>query len=372
MTQSPPLDSRPARNRRAHKQTHVAHCLRSEIVEGQFHPGEQMPTFDQMEQRFGISRGVLRQAIDRLKQDGFVESIDRQGLYVASRPPHLNRYGLILPGNPAAENWSRLSLALSNEAQRMNHSSDVRQIAVYHDIHPDALNKSFEQLCYDVATRRLAGVILAPGTPHMAMAEPLNQPDLPKVHLLDADENPPSINSDERTHVEMALNWLKHRKRQRIAMLVSSALIDRQKSYLDVCERVVKRQWIQPVCNDHPHTARRIVELLMDRPASQRPDALWIRDDNFVSSALAGLNDLGLRIGSDIDVLASCNFPWPPSTDLPVKRLGYDIRAFLEAGLQSIEKQVHSEPVPDLQYIKPVFEEDLPKNPATPRIATRM
>ena len=67
MTQSPPLDSRPARNRRAHKQTHVAHCLRSEIVEGQFHPGEQMPTFDQMEQRFGGSgedRDPQHEALD--------------------------------------------------------------------------------------------------------------------------------------------------------------------------------------------------------------------------------------------------------------------------------------------------------------------
>lgn len=359
MTQTISSDIKLQRTRRAHKQMRVAHCLRSEIVQGLLRPGEQLPTFDQMEKRFGISRGVLRQAVDCLKQDGFVKSIDRQGLFVANRPPHLNRYGLLLPSNPAAPNWSGLFRAMSNEAERINHSADGRRIAVYNDIHLDAFNESFEQLCYDVATRRLAGVILTPGTHDMARVAPVNQIDLPKVHLLDADEGVPSINSDERAYVHMALDWLKQRKRKRIAMLISSALMERKKSYLDICEQSIKRQWIQPVSDEYPQTARRVVELLMDHPVDRRPDALWIRDDNFVSSALAGLNEMGLRIGHDIDVLTTCNFPWPPPTDLPVKRLGYDVREFLEAGMRNIDRQVRGQPVPDLQYLKPVFEENL-------------
>lgn len=359
MTHSVSPDIKLPRTRRAHKQTRVVDCLRNEIVEGGLRPGQQIATFDQMEKRFEISRGVLRQAVGCLKQDGFVESIDRQGLYVAARPPHLNRYGLIFHSNPAAHNWSRLFLALSNEAQRINHSSDGRQIAIYHDIHPDAVGPSFEQLRYDVAARRLAGVIMMPGTHQMSRAAPLHRPDLPKVHLLDAFETAPSINSDELACVHMALDWLQQRQRRRPAMLISAELLEHKKSYLDVCEQVIRRTWIQPVSGDYPHTACRVVELLLDQPADKRPDALWIRDDNFVSSVLAVLNEMGLRIGHDIDVLADSNFPWPVPTSLPVKQLGYDVREFLEAGINNIDQQMRGESVPDLQYLKPLFAEDM-------------
>ncbi|PSJ43727.1 GntR family transcriptional regulator [Zobellella endophytica] len=58
--------------------TEVAGQLEREIRDGNLRVGDKLPTEQQLTQAFGVSRNVVREAIARLKSEGFVES--RQGL----------------------------------------------------------------------------------------------------------------------------------------------------------------------------------------------------------------------------------------------------------------------------------------------------
>jgi GntR family transcriptional regulator len=57
--------------------------LRSEIVEGHWPPGTQLPTIDQLSERYGVAKVTVRQALGTLAADGLIERIQGKGTFVA-------------------------------------------------------------------------------------------------------------------------------------------------------------------------------------------------------------------------------------------------------------------------------------------------
>lgn len=64
----------------------LAGKLAAAIAGGEFPPGARLPTEKQLVERFDVSRAVVREAIARLKTDGFVETRQGSGAFVAARP----------------------------------------------------------------------------------------------------------------------------------------------------------------------------------------------------------------------------------------------------------------------------------------------
>jgi GntR family transcriptional repressor for pyruvate dehydrogenase complex len=64
----------------------LAGRLSALIRAGEFRPGDRLPTEKQLVERFAVSRAVVREAIARLKTDGFVESRQGSGAFVAAKP----------------------------------------------------------------------------------------------------------------------------------------------------------------------------------------------------------------------------------------------------------------------------------------------
>jgi GntR family transcriptional repressor for pyruvate dehydrogenase complex len=64
----------------------LAGRLSALILAGEFKPGDRLPTEKQLVERFAVSRAVVREAIARLKTDGFVESRQGSGAFVAAKP----------------------------------------------------------------------------------------------------------------------------------------------------------------------------------------------------------------------------------------------------------------------------------------------
>jgi len=95
----------PNRRRRG-KSSAVVTQIREQIIRG-LQPAARLATFNEMEQVYGVSRAVLRDAVEELKRDGFIYSVDRQGLFVSDRPPHLSRFGMVFPNNPSSPEWPR-------------------------------------------------------------------------------------------------------------------------------------------------------------------------------------------------------------------------------------------------------------------------
>lgn len=75
----------------------LAGRLAASIRAGEFQPGERLPTEKQLVERFSVSRAVVREAIARLKTDGFVETRQGAGAFVAQKPGLAN-FRIAAPG----------------------------------------------------------------------------------------------------------------------------------------------------------------------------------------------------------------------------------------------------------------------------------
>jgi len=85
----------------------VAQLLSREIDAGQVNPGSRLPTEQQLAERFGVSRNVVREAIAQLRADGIVEA--RQGVGAFVLAPE-QRMAIRIDGNALkdAENMQQL------------------------------------------------------------------------------------------------------------------------------------------------------------------------------------------------------------------------------------------------------------------------
>jgi DNA-binding GntR family transcriptional regulator len=69
-----------------HRYLQVARTLRKEIVDGVYPVGSQLPTEQQLCERFAVSRYTVREALRRLRDDNLVASRPRAGTLVVPRP----------------------------------------------------------------------------------------------------------------------------------------------------------------------------------------------------------------------------------------------------------------------------------------------
>lgn len=59
--------------------------LRDRIADGELRPADRLPSEDALGERFGISRGTVRQALDALERDGLIERTRGRGTFVSAR-----------------------------------------------------------------------------------------------------------------------------------------------------------------------------------------------------------------------------------------------------------------------------------------------
>lgn len=64
----------------------LADALAVGIRDGQLQPGQRLPTESALVERFGVSRGVVREALSRLKTLGLIDSRQGSGAYVKQLP----------------------------------------------------------------------------------------------------------------------------------------------------------------------------------------------------------------------------------------------------------------------------------------------
>jgi DNA-binding transcriptional regulator YhcF (GntR family) len=65
---------------------HIAEALRAEIEAGRIPVGHQLPTQAALVRRFDVSRSTVQRALEKLKEDGWIDSQRGRGSYVLSRP----------------------------------------------------------------------------------------------------------------------------------------------------------------------------------------------------------------------------------------------------------------------------------------------
>ena len=83
---SNPTDARPL-------QVRIADDIRASIERNELGAGEQLPTLDELAARHRCSLSAVRKAIDLLKQQGLVVTIQGRGTFVRERP-QARRHGI--------------------------------------------------------------------------------------------------------------------------------------------------------------------------------------------------------------------------------------------------------------------------------------
>ena len=81
----------------------------------------------------------------------------------------------------------------------------------------------------------------------------------------------------------------------------------------------MKSSWIHVVQGE---AGRSVTELLMSLPQVERPDGIFIADENLIEDVSAGLLRSGVEVGRDVDVVAHSNLPCPRRAPVPIQRLG--------------------------------------------------
>ena len=350
-----------ARPKKSNKTRQVLSALRKRITDGRYRPGDKLPTYDEMEAEFDVSRMVLQQAVGRLRDDGFVRSFNRKGLFVSDAPPHLCRVALLFADSPGDPTWSRMNSALSNETRRLAREHADWRFKIFDGMvgKPTSATK-FAELQDDIRARRVAGIVYTPRTFELRSNRAADAPAIPQAFLsAHASEGlSPVIDLDSNRLYQRALTRLVEKGRRRIAILHMADTtfdVNHDALFAEVGLKVHK-PWIQWVGRSHPEFAEKLVPLLLDYPATQRPDGLIIADDNLIEHASAGVVASGVRVGVDLDVIAHCNWPWPLPSILPIERIGFDATDLLRRAIEGILAQRDHAAFPAEQKVPPLFE----------------
>lgn len=340
----------------------VVAALRQRIMDGALAPGSQLPSRDELVANFAVSPVTAQKAVERLKQDGYVYGRQGAGVFVVDHPPHLTNYALAFPTSVEdPDYWTRFTMALRNEALRLEGERSCKMMLHYGVDEPEA-NAARRALEEDVVHHRVAGVILT-RLPYSLAASPiLAAPDVPRVVLVSSPVSTmPAVFPDYTSFAVKAFDYLTGLGRRRIAIVVNAM----SGSVAEVLEAEGQRRrlasrpwWLQRAAVHPPEAVRDQVHLLMRMAKHDGIDGLIIADDNLIEGATAGLLAAGVTVGEELDAVAHCNFPWPVVSPVPVTRLGFDVTEILRTCMGLIDAQRRGDTVAALTLIPARFEQE--------------
>ncbi len=351
------------RQRPLARQRIIMDDLRKQIMSGILPPNTRLPLRLDLLQKYDVSNVTLQRALDRLTVDGYIYARGRAGTFVAAHPPHLWQYALVFPANPSEHGiWSLFWNALDAEAARITRNGPRRVVCYYGTEYP-ADSPDYHKLVDDIRHHRLAGVIFASQTARFQGLPVITEPGVARVELAsDSERGLPSVGLDGHSVIRLSLDYLKSRGRTKVAILLSSQAHSRWAGFW--METVAQHglstasRWFQGLDLHNPECASNAVELMFYAGARERPDGLIVADDNLLEMSLSGLLLAGIKVGTDLDLVAHCNFPNARSTTLPIKRVGFDVHDVMAACLASIDAQLHGATAPTHVDISAKFEEN--------------
>ena len=349
------------------RQRAIVESVRQRIVSGELAPGSRVPSVNELAAAHKSSSRTALGALGYLRQRGFITCQRGSGSFVSSTPPNLTQFGIVFPSRPDPDGWWLHYLyAWKREAERLaapDGEGGRRGLSVSF-YYLDERTPVIPELQSDLEADLLAGLIF-PYFPH-ALRETAILADrrTPKVVCSEMhNEGFTSVSLADGLR-EKALQHLASRGRRRVAILLPTfhhheALpTDSFIRLAASCGLTTHRYWIQGIDVDSPAWAANWTEFLC-RPGSERPDALFITDDNLVQAATQGLLNAGVRVPDDIDVVAHCNFPYPTPSAVPAKRVGFDMRQILRTSVELIERQRRGEEAPPMVFLRALFDDEL-------------
>ena len=94
----------------------VADTLRADIRSGRYAPGSQLPSYEALMRKHGVSITVIRSAVRELKTEGLVYTHQGKGAFVRDPLPE--------PGQPPADQGSEAFQAVMGEIRSLHDDLD--------------------------------------------------------------------------------------------------------------------------------------------------------------------------------------------------------------------------------------------------------
>lgn len=101
-------------------QVRIADDIRAKIETGEYLPGTQLPTYDELAEAYLCSLAVVRKSVDLLRQQGLVVTKQGKGSYVRERPT-ARRHGM---NRYSRSRWQSGQAVLIAEAAQQGHVAD--------------------------------------------------------------------------------------------------------------------------------------------------------------------------------------------------------------------------------------------------------
>ncbi len=337
--------------RQAPKHNGITDKLRSAIARGKLKPGDRLPVRTELESQLKASRMTVQKALDELIRDGFVISKGKLGTFVSDTPPCLNHYGLVLPHSPTHPRWNGYYDALLLSLHELNEVLQS-QIQIYYSVDLPT-DENFLQLCQDVHARRLAGLMFAEGPVELTETDLICNPKIPMVASMSGKGRPNldhlvSSGFDFVSGYDLACKILKEQGAKRLGVIM---LTKAREIFEESIPEVIKANgfdynpiFYQTTPMEHRDEASHVVRLMMSLPKDQRPDGLYISDDNLVPAVCRGLIEAGIRVGKDLHVATHRNYPSQAQDMLPTHDVIFDVRQLLSISLKRLEAKRMGDP----------------------------
>lgn len=280
----------------------LARDLRDQISHGQLQPGDQLPSLNDLRERWGVGRDTLERMYTALERDGLITRESRRGVFVA-RPGQAKKNGII---------GFVIATSLQSHPYYMHLLEGVRRAADLADMEVLLLGakasihwEKIDGVVYPVSANDYLHTLNIP-------------PGLVRVALIHPHPNIDSVVADDYVGLAQAMEHLGQLGHRRIAFLTSemqphSASVQRIPAYQNAL-----RSWgIEPQaawmrCLDDPVNTGHIWEQagyddmkkwLNEDWNSLGCTAILVQNDETAVGVIAALQEAGRRVPEDVSVV---------------------------------------------------------------------
>jgi len=333
------------------KAEQIVRVLRHEILSGQRAPGTKLPTYDALIEQFSVTRPTVARVLTALRNEGLITVNGTRGTFVAKTFPHHSRYLWVTSEQPGSLEWTGF-LATILELIERGETGIPGEVIPLVGVDGRANNPEYRMLCDAVEHGSAAGLLLMnSATTYLLPA--LQTPGLPRVAIWAPLPHAGLLSLDFNALIDRACVRLLEKGRRIAVMSPHAPNLERAQEGLLKRGLDKSHLWALHVA---PVGCERITELLFDR--ADRPDAVFVTDDNLVTPLLAGLKRAKVRTRRDVHVLAHCNWPRPIGLADGVEHIGFDVQEVLCSAKECIDAQRDGEKAPG-RLVPPRFIDEL-------------
>lgn len=333
------------------KSERIVKELRSQILSGERGPGSKLPTYDELMEQFEVTRPTVARALAALRAQGLVTVQGTRGVYVSGEFPHHRRYLWITSEHPGHLEWTTF-MATFLDLIENNQTGLPGEVVPLVGVDGRENNPAYQQLCEAIRDESAAGMFVMNSATTYVLPI-LEEPNLPRAAIWAPLPHSGLVRLAFDELIQRACKSLLQGG-QRLAVLsphrANLEAAERCLLELGVAKENLATHLVTPVgCES-------VTRLVMDR--KDRPDAVFVTDDNLLEPFLAGLAQCGLRAKRDVYVLGHCNWPRPIGGAAGIDHIGFDVREILAAGKECIEAQRAGEKAPT-RVVQPRFASEL-------------